>query len=139
MPKFNQRKTLVTVIAVLSLLAIVLSVLATQVGVASEICTGGLPLHAQDLSAVPPSVAEDANQLATELFGDNHEERDDFADQLLGTYQEAKDKDFILLFNSGGWGWNLIESSPGWLSIFTGIEYELHSSGYNSLLVSYQR
>jgi len=139
MPKFNQRKTLVTVIAVLSLLAIVLSVSATQVGVASEICTGGLPLHAQDLSAVPPSVAEDANQLATELFGDNHEERDTFANQLLGTYQGAKDKDFILLFNSGGWGWNLIESSPGWLSIFTGIEYELHSSGYNSLLVSYQR
>jgi len=139
MPKFNRRRILVTIIAVLSLLAVVLSVSATQVGVASEICTSGLPLNVKDLSAVPPSVAEDANRLATELFGNKQAERNDFANQLLGTYLGAKDKDFVLVFNSGGWGWNLIEASPGWLSIFTGVEYEMKQAGYKPLLVSYQR
>lgn len=139
MPKFNQRKILITAIAVLSLLAVVLSVSATQVGVASEICTSGLPLNVKDLSLVPPSVADDATRVANKLFDDNQKERDAFVNQLLGTYLGAKDKDFVLVFNSGGWGWNLIEASPGWLSIFTGIEYEMKRSGYKPLLVSYQR
>jgi len=92
-----------------------------------------------DLSAVPESVAEDATGLATELFGDCQEKCDDFVNQLLATYLEAKDKDFVILFSSGGWGWNLIEASPGWESIFTGIEFELDNLGYTSLLLNYQR
>jgi hypothetical protein len=84
-------------------------------------------------------VTEDATKLATELFGEGLEEYDDFVNQLLGTYLEAKDKDFVILFNSGGWGWNLVEASPGWWTIFAGIETELNSSGYTSLLLTHQR
>jgi len=130
---------LVALIAVLLLGVVLLTLSYSEVGLTSEIGTGGLPLAAYDLSAVPQSVAEDAAKLATELFGDYQEKYNDFVSQLLTSYVEAKDKDFVVVFNAGGWGWNLLESSPGWHSIFAGIESKLDSLGYTSLLLDYQR
>ena len=118
---------------------VALALSSSPVAVTSEIGSNGLPLSADDLSNVPQSVVEDATTLATELFGDAQEEYDDFVNQLVGTYLEAKDKDFVVFFNSGGWGWSLVERSPGWWSIFTGLESELDSSGYALLLLTYQR
>ncbi len=127
-------------LTVVLLLALVLLVPSSLViGVTCEVGTGGLPLSAYDLSAVHQSVAEDATRLATELFGDCQEECDDFVSQLLAMYSKAEDKDFVVIFNSGGYGGNLLENTPGWQSIFTGIESELASSGYTSLLLDYQR
>jgi len=137
--KISKRRIGVVLAIVLPLLVVVLVLTASQVGVTSKIGGGGLPLSASDLSMVPQSVTEDATKLATELFGDGPEKYDDFVNQLLGTYLEAKDKDFVIVFNSGGWGWNLVEASPGWRTIFIGIESELNSSGYSSLLLNYQR
>ncbi len=127
----------VTLAIIITLLIVAL--LPSDVGVNCEIGTGGIPLSVYDLSAVPQSVAEDATRLATELFGDYQEKCDDFVSQLLTMYLEANDKDFVVIFNSGGWGGNLLETSLGWQSIFTGIESELASSGYTSLLLDYQR
>lgn len=139
MRKISRQRIAVVLAIVLPLFVVVLVLTASQIGVTSEIHRGGIPLSASDLSAVPQGVADDATKLATELFGDSQEKYDDFVNQLLGTYLQAKDKDFVLVFNSGGWGWSLIETSPGWLSIFTGIESELNSSGYTSLLLTHQR
>lgn len=139
MRKISRQRIAVVLAIVLPLFVGVLVLTASQIGVTSEIYRGELPLSASDLSAVPQSVADDAARLATELFGDSQEKYDEFVNQLLGTYLQAKDKDFVLVFNSGGWGWSLIEASPGWLSIFTGIESELNSSGYTSLLLTHQR
>lgn len=139
MRKISRQRLAVVLAIVLPLFVGVLVLTASQIGVTSEIYRGELPLSASDLSAVPQSVADDAARLATELFGDSQEKYDEFVNQLLGTYLQAKDKDFVLVFNSGGWGWSLIEASPGWLSIFTGIESELNSSGYTSLLLTHQR
>ena len=130
---------LVALTAVLLLGVVLLALSYSEVGVASEIGTGGLPLSTHDLSVVPQSVTEDATRLAMELFGDYQEKYEDFTNQLLTTYVEAKDKDFVVIFNAGGWGWNLLESSPGWHSIFTGIEAELDNLGYTSLLLDYRR
>lgn len=130
---------LVALTAVLLLGAALLALSYTGVGVASEIGTGGLPLPSHDLSVVPQSVTEDATRLAMELFGDYQGKYEDFTNQLLATYVEARDKDFVVIFNAGGWGWNLLESSPGWHSIFTGIEAELDNLGYTSLLLDYRR
>lgn len=130
---------LVALTAVLLLGVVLLALSYTEVGIASEIGTGGLPLSTYDLSAVPQSVVEDATRVAMELFGDYQEKYEDFANQLLATYVEAKDKDFVVIFNAGGWGWNLLETSPGWHSIFAGIEAELDNLGYTSLLLDYQR
>lgn len=111
----------------------------SESGVACEIGAEGLPLTLADISAIPQAVIDDATELATELFGDYPDEYDDFVNQLLALYSEAQGKDFVVLFNPGGWGWNLVETSPGWWSIFNGIESELESSGYTSLMLNYQR
>ena len=125
--------------AVLILGVAVLFFSYSDVGVTVGVGTGGLPLSVPDLSAVPESVAEDAAELAKELFEDYREEYEDFVSQLLAAYVEAVDKDVVVIFNSGGWGWNFLENSPGWYSISTGIESELDKLGYTSLLLNYRR
>jgi len=137
--KIGRRRIVVALAVVIPLFIVVLALPASQIGVTSEIGGEGFPLSASDLSAVPQLVIEDATRLATELVGDSQEKYDDFVNQLLGAYLEAKDKDFVIIFNSGGWGQAPVEASPGWHSIFTGIESELNSSGHTSLLLTYQR
>lgn len=111
----------------------------SEVGVTSAVGAGGFPTAVHDLSAIPQSVAEDAAELAKELFGDGQEKSDDFVNQLLTAYLEAKDKDFVVVFNPGGWGWTSLEASSQWQSIFAGIESELDELGYTSLWLNYQR
>ena len=130
---------LVALSAVLILGVAVLFFSYSDVGVTVGVGTGGLPLSVPDLSAVPESVAEDATELAKELFEDYQEEYEDFVSQLLAAYVEAVDKDVVVIFNSGGWGWNFLENSPGWYSISTGIESELDKLGYSSILLNYRR
>jgi len=135
-----RRLGIVAALTIIILFGIVLiAVSYSQVGVASATGTGGLPLSAYDVSAVPQSVAEDATMLATELYGDSQEKCNDFVNQLLSTYKEANNKDFIVFFNSGGWGSNLVETSRGWWSISDGIQTELSRTGYTSLVLNYQR
>jgi len=111
----------------------------SDVGVTVGVGTGGLPLSVPDLSAVPESVADDATKLAQELFGNYQEKCNDFVDQLLTAYVGAQDKDVVVVFNSGGWGWNFLENSPGWYGISNGIESELENLGYSSLMLDYRR
>jgi hypothetical protein len=110
----------------------------TEAGITSEIDTGGEPLP-YDAETVPQSVVDDANQVAAEIFDDDVEKCQDFATQLLATYAAAEEHDFVIVFNSGGWGWNLLEDSPGWQATFEGIDAELASWGYTSLQLDYLR
>ena len=137
--KIRRLGILVALALILSLGIVLLAFSYSGVGVTSEIGAGGISLSVSDPYAVPQSVAEDAAGLAKELFGDYQEKYDDFVNQLLAIYSEAKDKDFVIVFNSGGWGWSLAEASPDWRSILGGIKSELDSSGYTSLLLNYQR
>ena len=132
-------KIIVALAVVLPLSLVGVVVFYSEVGVTCEVGTGGFPISVSDLSAVPESVVEDAAGLAKELHGDCQEKYYDFVNQLLAAYLEAKDKDFVVLFNPGGWGWSLIEASPQWHSIFVGMEAELDSRGYTSLWLNYQR
>ncbi len=129
-------------LAVLTLLLVLGALLVafsyTTPGVASRVYSGGIPSEV-DLSRVPGDVAQDATRLGEELFGNYGENYDEFVTQLLATYVEAREADVIVFFNAGGWGWNLVEASPGWRSIFHGIEDELDQMGYTSLLLDYQR
>lgn len=99
----------------------------------------GTPLYIQDFSAVPQLLVDDANELAAELFGNNQEKCHDFTSQLLAIYLEAKDKDFVVIFNSGGFGWTPIEETPDGQVFITGIESELTALGYSSLLLDHFR
>lgn len=137
--KIGRLGILVTLALILCLGAVLVVTSYSGVGIASEVGNEGLPLVAHDRSAIPLSVVEDATGLATALFGDAQEECNNFSSQLLATYSQAKDKDFIVLFNPGGWGWSLAEASPEWRSILDGIKSELDSSGYTSLLLDYRR
>jgi hypothetical protein len=130
---------LIALSLVLLLGAVVLVASYSESGITTSIGTEGLPLLLADFSTVPQSVVDGASRLATELFGDCWEECDNFVSQLLAVYSEAEDKDFIIMFNPGGWGWNLLEESPGWWSIFDGIESELGSLSYTSLELNYLR
>lgn len=132
-------KIAVTLTVVLSLAIVILVPSSSVIGMTLKVGPAGFPLPQRDFSLVPQSVMVDANTLATELYGGYQETRDDFTNQLLVTYLEAVDEDVVVFFNSGGWGWNILEASPQWTSIFTGIQTELTDLGYTSILVNYQR
>jgi hypothetical protein len=125
--------------AALVVFMVVKIVTYTEAGITAEVGSGGQPLATYDAEAVPPTVIDDANEVATEIFGDDVEKCTDFANQLVATYAAAKDYDFVLVFNSGGWGWNLLEDSLGWLATFEGIDTELADWGYTSLQLDYLR
>jgi hypothetical protein len=110
-----------------------------DIGLTDIVGEGEVSRVVPDLSTVPESVVEDATELAQELFGDYQDKYNEFISQLLATYVEARDKDFVVIFNSGGWGWNLPENSPGWQSILSGIKSELEELGYRPLLLNYRR
>lgn len=111
----------------------------SHVGVACVTGTGGVPLSVYEFSDVPLSVFNDASGMAAKLYGDSQEKCNDFTRQLLTTYEEVKDKDFVIFFNSGGWGSNLVETTRGWWTISEGIQLELNGSGYSSLALNYIR
>ena len=113
---------------------------ASSVGVVSEIGADGQPLYANaDLSAVPQSVADDAARSATQLFGKYGKESDRFVDELLATYVRSQDKDVVILFNPGGWGYGPMDTKRPWGSILSGMQSQLSDSTMDSLILTYQR
>ncbi|MFC2066480.1 hypothetical protein ACFLUO_05405 [Chloroflexota bacterium] len=137
--KIRRLGILIALTAVLMLGVVLFAFSYSDVGKIDELMNEVLTVSADDFSAVPQSVAEDAGRLAAEQYGDSHEKYKDFVDQLLATYIKAEDKDFIVVFNSGGWGWNLLDKTPGWSSILAGIRSELDDLGYESIILSYRR
>lgn len=132
-------KIAVTLTVVVSLAFVVLVPSSSTVGILLKEGPEGLPLPHSDFSVVPQPVAEDATRLAASVYGASSEAGNDFSNQLLATYLKVKDEDCVIIFNSGGWGWNMLEASPQWTSIFLGIQSELADLGYTSLLLNYQR
>lgn len=135
--KWYQLGVVFTVLLSFVIILVVLS--EPNAGIISEVGTDGLPLLPSVSSAVPRSVIEDANKLAKRVSINSQDKADKFVSQILAIYSEAKDKDFVILFNPGGWGCDLLENSPDWESIFAGIESELESFGYRLLPLEYMR
>ncbi len=122
------------------LLAIVwLTIFDSEVGMARDIGIQEPPLTECDYSSVPQTVIDDAAELAGELIGKGQENIQNFVDQLVAMYNEVKDLDVVIIFNSGGWGWNLTNETPGWASILDGIKTQLANQGYNSEVLNYRR
>ena len=128
------------ILAIVHLLGIFWVILIfTEVGMAKNIGIQGPSLATYDFSSIPQDVMDKAAKLTAEMVGDDQELSQDFIDQLLATYLEASDKDVLVVFNSGGWGWNMIQETPGWSSIIDGIRVKLEQLGYSSLVVNYRR
>ena len=140
MVKRAGRLGILVVLVTILLLVIGWTVLSyTEVGMASAIGIQEPRLSEYEYSEIPPSVVEDATELAREIIGEGKERFQDFLDQVLATYMEARDRDVVVVFNSGGWGWNFLEETQGWASILDGIKSQLESFGYNSLVLNYRR
>jgi hypothetical protein len=122
------------------LLAIIwLTIFDSEVGMARDIGIQEPPLIECDYSSVPQKVLDDAVETAGELIGKGQENIQNFVDQLIAMYNEVKDLDVVVIFNSGGWGWNMTNETPGWSSILNGITSQLQSQGYNSEVLNYRR
>ncbi|MDD5083289.1 MAG: hypothetical protein PHU08_07960, partial [Dehalococcoidales bacterium] len=135
----HQSKIVMSVAAVLVLAVVTLTATYTQFGITCQVGTECGPATSIDFAAIPPAVAEDAVNLAVELFGDYKDRVSSFVRQLLSVYLEAQDKDFVMVFNSGGWGWTTLEQAHGWQSIFDGIKSELDRLNYSTLELNYLR
>jgi nitrogen fixation protein len=130
----------VVILVVVPLLAVTwLTVSGSEEGMAQEIGIQYPPLPTCDYATVPQSVIDKAVEMATELVGNSHKKLQIVTDQLLATYVEAKDRDIIVVFNSGGWGWNITRSATGWGSILDGIKAQLDSQGYETSVLNYRR
>jgi hypothetical protein len=110
-----------------------------EMGMADVIGVQKTHLSEYEYSTIPQSVINDATELARELVGNSQDSFQDLVNQLLTTYMEARDSDIVVVFNSGGWGWNMLDQTPGWSSILDGIKSELEGLGYRSLVLNYQR
>jgi hypothetical protein len=140
MQKKIGRLGIAALMVVILLFAVIwLTLFDSEVGMARDIGIQEPELSTYDYSSVPQSVIDDAVTLATDIVGDSQEKLQTLVDQLLATYVEAEDKDVIVLFNSGGWGWNLTQETPGWASILDGIKSQLDKLGYQSLVLNYRR
>jgi len=96
-------------------------------------------LTTDDFSGIEQAIIDDAYQTAAGLFGDNRQKCDDFVGQLLAAYLEAQDKDIVVIFNTGGWGWDSIKDSPGWTSMMHGIGEALDEMGLSYLVLDHKR
>ena len=76
---------------------------------------------------------------ARKMVGKNQKKIERYANQLVGMYMEVKDNDIVIFFNSGGWGWNLTQHTPGWSGILNGIKAELEQLDYTSTVLNYRR
>ena len=122
------------------LLAIIgLSLAYSEVGMAKDIGIQEPILQPVDYSLVPQEVMDKAAARAAALSKMGEQRVKAFADELLASYVEASRNDVVIIFNSGGLGWNLTEETPGWASILDGIQTQLENLGYNTIVMNYRR
>ena len=139
--KVNLRKLgiILTLTAVLLLGVVILAFSYIDIGLTDLVDEKAKQVAVAGFAEVPESVMEDAAATATELYGDYQDKYEEYVNQLLTTYIEAKDRDFVVIFNPGGWGTKVLEKSPTWCEICQGIETELDGLGYSSLILDYRR
>ena len=129
---------IVSVTVAIAMLAVIWQILYNSgVGMTKDIGIQDLP--AIDYASVPAAVIDDAVELASEIAGNSQEKLQKLVDQMLATYEEARNSDVVVLFNSGGWGWSRTDETPGWSSILDGIRSELESLGYHPVVLNYRR
>ena len=86
----------------------------------------------------PDSMREWAYRLGAVLF-DGDADRSRFADEIVETYLVCKDVDFLLVYNTGGFGGGTMADDPEWPGVLEGIKSELAAVGYTTVIVEHQR
>jgi hypothetical protein len=137
--KYRKLVIVIASIAIILFGIIWLTLINLEVGMAKEVGVQEPTLPVYDRSAIPQDVYDDAMIKANELVGKSKDKLQTVLDELLSSYVAAKNADVVIFFNSGGWGWNSIQDSPGWTNILAGIRSKLDSLGYRSFVLNYQR
>jgi hypothetical protein len=137
--KIGKPGIVIMMVSIALLAVMCFTLFSSEVGMARDIGIQEPSLSVSDYSSVPQSVIDDAVQVASELVGRSQEALQNLVDQLVAIYLEARNRDVIVLFNSGGWGWNLSRDTPGWASILEGIKSQLENLGYHPLVLTYRR
>ena len=93
-----------------------------------------------NLADIALMLREEARRLGRQLFGDDLGKGARFAERLMAIYQDARDKDFLLIHNPGGWGNSPLESCVHWeRSVVAGISATLEKLGYSLSLSQHFR
>ncbi|MFC1865595.1 hypothetical protein ACFLYB_02635 [Chloroflexota bacterium] len=137
--KIRRIKIAAALIFIISLVIVILAPSPVLPATTCKIENGVTVLSTQDFSAIPQSIVEDASRMAAGLFGEDRQKCDEFISQILATYLKARDKDIVVIFNAGGWGWDTVVDSHGWETIMEGIKTELSGLGHSYLILSHKR
>jgi hypothetical protein len=85
-------------------------------------------------------IKEEVEHLASQFYSNDMNKHAGFTSRLLDIYTNARDKDFLLIHNPGGWGTTPLERSLQWeRSIVEGVHATIDKLGYTSLLRQYFR
>jgi hypothetical protein len=86
------------------------------------------------------SLQGEAERLAEQLFQGDTGRRTRFTNRLLDIYSQAKDMDFLVIHNPGGWGITRLENLLQWeRSIVEGVSVSIEKLGYRRYLTQYFR
>jgi hypothetical protein len=86
---------------------------------------------ADSINDVALTLREEARRLGRQLFGEDAAQISRFAERLEALYQDARDKDFLLIHNPGGWGNSSLDNCLLWeRSVVAGISATLEKLGY---------
>ena len=99
----------------------------------------GVPLRVAEISCLPPGVQADILKLAEREYGRNKADAAELASQIAALYLSARDKNVLIIFNPGGWGWATVEQMPLWASILKGMKETLSGLGQRVMVVNYIR
>lgn len=80
-----------------------------------------------------------AQRLSVMVIGDDGAEQHQFAQELVHTYLKSQGVDFLLVYNTGGFGGTTMADDPEWPSVLQGIQGELQRMGYSAKIIEYHR
>jgi hypothetical protein len=108
-------------------------------GIVCDADNGCLPLDSASCENVEPGVLADARLAAEGEYGRDSTKVRELMSQLLALYTATADKDVLIIFNPGGWGWALVKQMPLWATILEGMTATLQANGKRVMVVDYLR
>lgn len=93
---------------------------------------------ANQISSNSRPMNEEAQSLAQQIFADPALQSE-FSHELLRLYTQVKGKDFLLVYNTGGFGGTSLQLDPEWQTVLRGIQLKLEELGYTSIVIEHPR
>ena len=95
--------------------------------------------HLDALAEYNPELSTNDIRLQAEELEDHLSLQSDSTNELLEWYEIAKEIDFLLVYNTGGFGGSPIEQDEEWPTVLEAVQSELASLGCTSDIVEFKR